>query len=92
MLAVALTTAVFVTNILGHWIEHRFHVSNQKTWSWLKDYAKRALLQLGMGLVWVISIYIPMRHAGQHWWLISWIALATTYLAYAYFFPSIIIT
>jgi hypothetical protein len=80
VLAVLLTSVGLIFNLLGHWVDVYFGLSTQETRSWLRDYAKRALIPLGMGLVWTVCLYGGMQFFRGYWWVVSWIALSLSYL------------
>ena len=55
----------------GFRLEHRYHLSNQRTRSWLWDEFKGLLVGLIFTTVIVELLYLLIRHV-QHWWLVAW--------------------
>lgn len=60
----------------GFLLEHKFLLSNQTVYGWLKKGIKKALLSLVLLLVAVETLYFLLRHFPDYWWLLT----ATTYL------------
>jgi len=54
-------------------LEHKFELSNQSIFAWLKDDIKGALLSLGMFLVFAHVLYIFLRNFTGTWWV--WMAV-----------------
>lgn len=53
-------------------LEHRYHLSNQKTRSWLWDEVKGFLVGLVVAGIIAELLYFTIRQSPQHWWLIAW--------------------
>jgi STE24 endopeptidase len=53
-------------------LERSFHLSNQKTRSWLWDETKGFLVGLLFAVIIAELLYFTIRQSPQHWWLISW--------------------
>jgi Zn-dependent protease with chaperone function len=56
----------------GLWLERSFHLSSQKTRSWLWDETKGFLVGLLFAVIIAELLYFTIRQSPQHWWLISW--------------------
>jgi len=62
----------------GFVVEHRFSLSNQTFWGWLKKSLKKELLSLAILLLVFELIYIFLRRFPATWWLwaaAGWVAL-----------------
>lgn len=53
----------------GHLLEHRFGLSRQTFFSWLKDWLKALGLSFALGLAGVELIYFALRRYPETWWL-----------------------
>jgi STE24 endopeptidase len=53
-------------------LERNFHLSNQKTRSWLWDEIKGFLVGLVFAVIIAELLYFTVRQSPQHWWLVSW--------------------
>lgn len=53
----------------GYILEHRFKLSNQTIWAWVKDRLKAFGVSLILSLIIVEVMYLLLRRAGQYWWL-----------------------
>ncbi len=53
-------------------LERNFHLSNQKTRSWLWDEIKGFLVGLVFAVIIAELLYFTIRQSPQHWWLVSW--------------------
>jgi len=53
-------------------LEHRYNLSNQKFRSWLWDECKSLLIGLVMATIVVELLYMLIRQAPEHWWVIGW--------------------
>lgn len=57
-------------------LEHRFKLSNQNIWQWLKDDAKKAAISLIFILILVEAVYVFLTIFPENWWVaagIFWI-------------------
>jgi STE24 endopeptidase len=61
----------FPLDYYGFRLEHRYHLSNQRTRAWLWDEFKGVLVGLVLATVVVELLYLLIRHY-QHWWLVAW--------------------
>ncbi len=53
----------------GHLLEHRFGLSRQTCFSWLKDWLKALGLSFALGLAGAELIYFALRRYPETWWL-----------------------
>jgi Zn-dependent protease with chaperone function len=53
-------------------LERNFHLSSQKTRSWLWDEIKGFLVGLVFSVIIAELLYFTIRQSPQHWWLVSW--------------------
>ncbi|MBN1354563.1 MAG: M48 family metallopeptidase [Candidatus Omnitrophica bacterium] len=56
----------------GFALEHRFNLSNQNIFDWVKDEIKGGALTLAIFLIFVQALYILLRNSGSIWWV--WMA------------------
>ena len=56
----------------GFRLEHYYHLSNQRLGSWLWDECKSFLVGLVLATIVVELLYVLIRQAPQHWWLVAW--------------------
>jgi STE24 endopeptidase len=61
----------FPLDYYGFRLEHRYHLANQRTRSWLLDELKGLLIGLVFATVVAELLYLLIRHY-QHWWLLAW--------------------
>lgn len=60
----------------GYIIEHKFRLSNQTIWGWLKDKLKSFFISLLLSLIIIEITYLLLRKADSYWWIwagILWI-------------------
>ena len=62
----------------GYRLEHRYHLSNQTFWNWVKDQLKGLALGGVLALLGVEFIYWTIRNWPATWWIIS----ATAFIAF----------
>jgi len=55
----------------GFVVEHKFSLSNQTVFGWLKKSAKKVILSLVMLLVAGEVLYFFLRHFPNYWWLLT---------------------
>ena len=58
----------------GFILEHRFGLSRQSFWRWLRRYALQSLLVVGFGLAMVVGLFLIIWWAQAWWWLIAALA------------------
>jgi STE24 endopeptidase len=54
-------------------LEHRFNLSNQRLFSWLKDEFKGWVLGLVLATFLAEIVYALIRTSPQYWWIIAWV-------------------
>ena len=62
----------FPLDYYGFRLEHRYHLSNQRTRSWLWDEFKGLVIGLVFATVVVELLYLLIRNVPQYWWLMAW--------------------
>jgi STE24 endopeptidase len=55
----------------GYLLEHRFALSNQTVFGWLKESTKKSVLSLALLLVAGEVLYFFLRCFPRHWWLLA---------------------
>src|SRR6476646_4898365 len=63
----------FALDFYGFRLEHRFSLSNQRLFSWLKDEFKGWVLGLVMATVLAEIVYALIRTSPQYWWILGWL-------------------
>ena len=63
----------FGLDFYGFRLEHRFNLSNQRLFSWVKDEAKGWLLGLVMATLLAEIVYALIRTSPQYWWILAWL-------------------
>ena len=58
----------------GFILEHRFGLSRQSFWRWLRRYALQSLLVVGFGLVMVVGLFLIIWWAQAWWWFVAALA------------------
>src|SRR5258708_8262230 len=71
MLTVISRVLGFPLDYYGFRLEHRYHLSNQRTRSWLWDEFKGLVVVLLFATIVVEVLYLLIRHV-PHWWLVAW--------------------
>jgi STE24 endopeptidase len=71
MLIVISRILSFPLDYYGFRLEHRYHLSNQRTRSWLWDEFKGLLVGLVFATFVAELLYLLIRNV-QHWWLVAW--------------------
>jgi len=67
-----------LTYLKGYRLEHRYGLSNQSFWTWVKDEIKGLAIGGALGLLGVEFVYWTMRDWPAMWWVIS----ATAFIAF----------
>ena len=80
----------FGLDLYGFYLEHRFHLSNQKLGSWLWDQVKGFLVGLVFAGIVVEIIYYVLRMWPRQWWLIAWGAFIVLFVALAQIAPVVL--
>jgi len=55
----------------GHWLEHRYGLSNLTLSGWIRDQLKGLVVGGALAALGLECVYAIMRRWPQHWWLIS---------------------
>lgn len=71
-------------------LERRFHLSNQKTRSWLWDEAKGFLVGFFLASLVAELLYFTIRQSAQHWWLITWAVFMILFVLLAQVAPLVL--
>ena len=77
----------FGLDIYGYRLEHRFHLSNQKLGSWIKDQIKGWLLGLALGTLLAEIVYGLMRLSPEQWWIYAWLIFVALFVLFAQIAP-----
>ncbi len=59
----------------GYLVEHRFNLSNQNLWQWIREKVKGLLVSLPIGGLLITGIYLLLWKSPHWWWLWAWIFL-----------------
>lgn len=79
----------FPLDYYGFRLEHRYHLSNQRTRSWLWDEFKGLIVGLLFATIVVELLYWLIRHY-QHWWLLAWALFLALFVLLAQLAPVIL--
>lgn len=71
-------------------LERSFHLTSQKTRSWLWDETKGFLVGLAFAVVIAELLYSTIRQSPQHWWIISWALFMGLFVVLAQVAPLIL--
>jgi STE24 endopeptidase len=71
-------------------LERRYHLSNQKTRSWLWDEVKGFLVGLVVAGGIAELLYFTIRQSPQHWWLIAWASFMVLFVVMAQIAPLVL--
>src|SRR5579862_9838160 len=71
-------------------VEHRFHLSNQKTGSWVLDEIKGWVIGLIIGSILAEIVYGLMRTSPAHWWIFAWLIFIGLYVFFAQVAPVVL--
>jgi len=74
----------------GFILEHRFDLSNQNIFAWIKDELKKAAISMVLFIVFVEFLYLLLHIAPKAWWLylsLGWLLLT---ILFAKLFPVLI--
>jgi STE24 endopeptidase len=74
----------------GYRLEHRFHLSNQKLGSWIKDQFKGWILGLLLGTLLAEIVYGLMRTSPEHWWIYAWLIFVALFIFFAQIAPIVL--
>ncbi|HST11857.1 MAG TPA: M48 family metallopeptidase [Terriglobales bacterium] len=71
-------------------LERSFHLSSQKTRSWLWDETKGFLVGLAFAVIVAELLYFTIRQSPQHWWIVSWALFMGLFVVLAQVAPLIL--
>jgi Zn-dependent protease with chaperone function len=71
-------------------LEHRFHLSNQRLLSWLKDEFNSWLLGLLVTIVLTEIIYATIRAWPPYWWLLAWLLFVPLIIFFSHIAPIVL--
>ena len=74
----------------GFRLEHRYNLSNQRFRSWFWDECKGFLIGLVLATIVVELLYMLMRQAPQHWWVIAWAVFLGLFVLLAQLAPVVL--
>ena len=77
-------------DIYGFYLEHQYHLSNQKVRSWIWDEAKGWLVGLVIGAILVELVYFTIRFSPERWWLIAWAVFLVLFVIFAQIAPVVL--
>src|SRR6478736_8259002 len=80
----------FALDFYGFRLEHRFNLSNQRLFSWLKDEFKGWALGLVMATVLAEIVYALIRTSPQYWWIIGWLIFMGLFVFFAQIAPVVL--
>lgn len=80
----------FALDFYGFRLEHRFNLSNQRLFSWLKDEFKGWVLGLVMATVLAEIVYALIRTSPQYWWIIGWLIFMGLFVFFAQIAPVVL--
>ena len=83
----ALTLAL---DVYSFRLEHRFHLSNQKTVSWIVDEIKGWVVGLVIGSILAAIVYELMLASPEHWWIFAWLIFIGLYVFFAQVAPVVL--
>ena len=77
-------------DIYGFRLEHRFHLSNQRMGSWIKDEIKGWMLGLVMGAILAEIVYALIQASPEQWWLYAWLIFLGLFVFFAQIAPVVL--
>jgi STE24 endopeptidase len=80
----------FALDFYGFRLEHRFSLSNQRLFSWLKDEFKGWFLGLIMATVLAEIVYALIRTSPEYWWLFGWLIFMGLFVFFAQIAPVVL--
>jgi STE24 endopeptidase len=80
----------FGLDFYGFRLEHRFNLSNQRLFSWIKDEIKGWLLGLVMATLLAEIVYALIRTSPQYWWIICWLIFMGLFVFFAQIAPVVL--
>src|SRR4029077_7473273 len=80
----------FALDFYGFRLEHRFNLSNQRLFSWLKDEFKGWVLGLVMATLLAEIVYALIRTSPEYWWLFGWLIFMGLFIFFAQIAPVVL--
>jgi len=80
----------FALDFYGFRLEHRFNLSNQRLFSWLKDELKSWLLGLIVTAVLTEIVYAVIRIWPPYWWILAWLIFVPITIFFSKIAPVVI--
>jgi STE24 endopeptidase len=80
----------FALDFYGFRLEHRFNLSNQRLFSWLKDEFKGWVLGLVMATLLAEIVYTLIRTSPEYWWLFGWLIFMGLFIFFAQIAPVVL--
>jgi len=77
-------------DIFSFRLEHRFHLSNQNTSSWIGDEVKGWAVGLVLFALLSELVYGIIRSSPDHWWLIGWAAFTALFVVFSQLAPVVL--
>jgi len=71
-------------------LERRYHLSAQKTGSWLWDETKGFLVGLVLATIIAELLYFAIRQSPEHWWLVAWAMFLILFVVMAQVAPLVL--
>jgi STE24 endopeptidase len=71
-------------------LERRYHLSAQKTSSWLWDEIKGFLVGLVLATIIAELLYFAIRQSPEHWWLVAWAMFLILFVVMAQVAPLVL--
>jgi STE24 endopeptidase len=80
----------FALDFGGFRLEHRFNLSNQRFFSWIKDEFKSWVLGLVMATLLAEIVYALLRTSPQYWWIVAWLIFMALSIFFAQIAPIVL--
>jgi STE24 endopeptidase len=77
-------------DVVGEWIDLRFHQSIEPWGAWLADWMKAELLTCLLGIVLVWILYAIIRRSPRRWWFYFWLSALPVLFALIFVSPYVI--
>jgi STE24 endopeptidase len=71
-------------------LEHRFNLSNQRLFSWIKDEFKGWVLGLVMATLLAEIVYALIRTSPPYWWIYGWLIFMGLFIFFAQIAPVVL--
>jgi STE24 endopeptidase len=80
----------FSLDFYGFRLEHRFSLSNQRLFSWIKDEFKGWVLGLVMATLLAEIVYALIRTSPEYWWVFGWLIFMGLFIFFAQIAPVVL--